>query len=63
MRGRWALLFVLMHNADFSGAATAQILDQRCSAPDPDLGRSKNFTRASNQDQPSMLVLSCPAPA
>jgi hypothetical protein len=36
MRSRWALLFGLMHIAGFSGAATAQTLDQqRCLAPDP----------------------------
>ena len=41
MRSRWALLFVLMHIAGFSGAATAQTLDQRrCFAPDPDLSIS-----------------------
>src|SRR5580693_1748094 len=41
MRNRWALLFVLMHIAGFSGAATAQTADQqRCSAPDPDLSIS-----------------------
>ena len=38
MRSRWALLFVLMHIAGFSGAATAQTPDQQgCSAPDPDV--------------------------
>ena len=38
MSNRWALLFVLMHIAGFSGAATAQTLDQqRCSAPYPDV--------------------------
>jgi tetratricopeptide (TPR) repeat protein len=38
MSNRWALLFVLMHIAGFSGAATAQTLDQqRCAAPDPDV--------------------------
>jgi tetratricopeptide (TPR) repeat protein len=39
MRSRWPLLFVLMHIAGFSGAATALTLDQqRCSAaPDLDL--------------------------
>ena len=41
MRSRWALLFVLTHIAGFSGAATAQTLDQRrCLAPDPDLSIS-----------------------
>jgi hypothetical protein len=36
MRSRWALLFVLMHIAGFSGAATAQTADQQlCLAPDP----------------------------
>jgi tetratricopeptide (TPR) repeat protein len=38
MRSRSALLFVLMHIAGFSGAATAQTLDQqRCAGPDPDI--------------------------
>jgi tetratricopeptide (TPR) repeat protein len=38
MRGRWALPFVLMHIAGFSGAAVAQTPDQqRCFAHDPDL--------------------------
>jgi hypothetical protein len=41
MLSRWALLFVLMHIAGFSGAATAETLDQRrCSDPDPDLSIS-----------------------
>jgi TPR repeat len=42
MRSRWALLFVVMHIAGFSDAATAQTLDQqRCLAPDPDLSISR----------------------
>jgi hypothetical protein len=41
MRDRRALLFVVMHIAAFSGAVSAQTLDQqRCSAPDPDLSIS-----------------------
>jgi hypothetical protein len=41
MRSRWARLFMLMHIAGLSGAATAQTPDQRrCSAPDPDLSIS-----------------------
>src|SRR5580704_11266374 len=42
MRSRCALLFVLMHIAGFSGAATAQNVDQQlCLAPDPDLSISR----------------------
>jgi hypothetical protein len=38
MRSRWALLFVVMHIAGFSDAATTQTLDQqRCLSPDPDV--------------------------
>jgi tetratricopeptide (TPR) repeat protein len=42
MRSKWALLFVLMHIAGFSGAVSAQALDQQgCPAPDPDLSISR----------------------
>jgi tetratricopeptide (TPR) repeat protein len=42
MRSKWALLFVLMHIAGFSGAVSAQTLDQQgCPAPDPDLSISR----------------------
>jgi tetratricopeptide (TPR) repeat protein len=42
MRSRWALLFVLMQIAGFSGAATAQNVDQQqCIASDPDLSISR----------------------
>src|SRR5580698_3461390 len=42
MRSRWALLFVLMEIAGFSGAATAQNVDQQqCIASDPDLSISR----------------------
>jgi len=42
MRNTWTLLFVLMQIAGFSGAATAQNVDQQlCLAPDPDLSISR----------------------
>jgi hypothetical protein len=41
MRSRWPLPFVLMHVASFSGAATAETLDQqRCANNDADLSIS-----------------------
>ena len=59
MRTRWALLFVLMHIAGFSGVAIAQTLDQqRCFARDPDLSISgcTAIIQSGNETQQNLAV-------
>jgi tetratricopeptide (TPR) repeat protein len=52
MRNRWALIFMLMHIASFSGAATAQTLEQqRCFAPGPGDDRIGSCTAMIQSDQ------------
>jgi hypothetical protein len=65
MRGRCALLFVLMYIAGFSGAATAQNDDQKlCLAPDPDLSISRctAMIQSGHETQQNLAVDGCQDP-
>ena len=58
MRSTWTLVFVLMHIAGFSDAATAQNVDQqRCPFRDPDFSISSRTTAMSQSNPETQAKL------